>query len=124
MRGNRPVINLNKLNQYILFLHFKMESLQSLKNLVQKKRVHVQTRPQERIFMCPTFSGRPKEGDVWMGRNPVPVSMPVLWPCTSPICFHKTLKDPHGQQNSIVVFSNSNKFRHLRKMAFTKVKCY
>ena len=22
--------------------------------------------------------------------------MPVLWPCTSPIYFHKTPKDPHG----------------------------
>ena len=31
-----------------------------------------------------------------MGRNSVPVSMPVLWPCTSPICFHKTHKDSHG----------------------------
>ena len=46
--------------------------------------------------MCPTFSGQPKESDVSMGRNPVPVSMPMLWPCTSPICFHKTPKDPHG----------------------------
>ena len=46
--------------------------------------------------MCPNFSGRPKESDVSMVRNPVPVSMPVLWPCTSPICFHKTPKDPHG----------------------------
>ena len=43
--GNRPVINLKELNQYIPFLHFKMESLQSLKTLLQKKRVHVQTRP-------------------------------------------------------------------------------
>ena len=34
--GNRPVINLKELNQYIPFLHFKMESLQSLKTLLQK----------------------------------------------------------------------------------------
>ena len=31
-----------------------------------------------------------------MGRNPVPVSVPALWPCTSPIFFQKTPKDPHG----------------------------
>ena len=55
----------------------------------------MQTRPQRRTFMCPTFSGRPKESDVSMERNPVSVSMLVLWPCTSPICFHKTPKDPH-----------------------------
>ena len=35
-RGNRPVIKLKELNQYIPFLHFKMESLQSLKTLLQK----------------------------------------------------------------------------------------
>ena len=35
--GNRPVINLKELNQYIPFLHFRMESLQSLKTLLQKK---------------------------------------------------------------------------------------
>ena len=85
--GNRPVINLKELNKYIPFLHFKMESLQSLKTLFQKKRVHVQTRPHGRTFMCPTFSRPSKESDVSMGRNPVPVSRPVLWSCFSPICF-------------------------------------
>ena len=53
------------------------------------------------LFSIPDFSRtslilrRPKEIDVLMGRNPVPVSMPVFWPGTSPICFHKTPKDPH-----------------------------
>ena len=34
--GKRPVINLKELKQYIPLLHFKMESLQSLKTLLQK----------------------------------------------------------------------------------------
>ena len=34
--GGRPVINLKELNQYIPFLHSKMESLQSLKTFLQK----------------------------------------------------------------------------------------
>ena len=34
--GNRPVINLKKLNQYVPFLHFKMERLQSLMTPKQK----------------------------------------------------------------------------------------
>ena len=55
----------------------------------------METRPQGRIFMCPTFSGQSKESDFIMERNPVLVSLPVLWPCTIPICFHKTPKDPH-----------------------------
>ena len=56
----------------------------------------MQTRPQRCIFMCPTFSGRPKGSDVLMEWNPVPVSMLVLWLCTTTICFLKTLEDPHG----------------------------
>ena len=55
----------------------------------------MQTRPQRCIFMCPTFSGRPKGRNVLMRRNPVPVSVLVLWLCTT-ICFQKTLEDPHG----------------------------
>ena len=34
--GSRSVISLNELNQYIPLLHFKIESLQSLKTLLQK----------------------------------------------------------------------------------------
>ena len=32
----RPVINLKMLNQFIHFLHFKMEGLSQLKNLIQE----------------------------------------------------------------------------------------
>ena len=46
--------------------------------------------------MCPTFSGRRKESEVSVGINSVPVFMSMFWPGTSPICFHKTLKNPNG----------------------------
>ena len=82
-----------------------MESLQSLKTLLQKTS-HVQTRPQGRIFLCPIFSGRPKESDVLMGRNSLPVSVPVFWPCTSPTCFHKTPTDHHGPFKDKDTYSN------------------
>ena len=35
--GKRPMINFKELNQFIPFLHFKMENLQLLKTLLQKK---------------------------------------------------------------------------------------
>ena len=72
------------------FLTFQNGEFTVAENSLAKKTVHVQTRPQERIFMCPTFSGRSKESDVSIRTNPVPVSMPLLWPCNSPIYFHKT----------------------------------
>ena len=39
---------------------------------------------------------RPKQRDVLMRRKLLPVFMSVLWPCTSPIRFHKTPKDPRS----------------------------
>ena len=45
--------------------------------------------------MCPAFSGDQKRV-MFRWEGTLPVSLPVLWPCTSPICFHKTTKDPHG----------------------------
>ena len=47
-------------------------------NCLAKKRVYVQTRPQGRMFMCPTFSKQSKESDVSMEKNPALVSMPAL----------------------------------------------
>ena len=47
-------------------------------------------------YLCVSLSQDDRQSDVSMGRNSVQVSMPVLWPCTSPICFHKTPKDSHG----------------------------
>ena len=35
--SKRPMINFKELNQFIPFLHFKMENLQLLKTLLQKK---------------------------------------------------------------------------------------
>ena len=35
--GNRPVINLNYLNAFIPYLHFKMEGLHLLKNMLKEK---------------------------------------------------------------------------------------
>ena len=94
-RANGPVINLKELNQYIPFLHFKME-FSVAENCLTKKRVHVQIRPQGCIFLCPTFSAPPKQSDVSMRRKLLPVFMSVLWPCTSPIRFRKTPKYPRG----------------------------
>ena len=34
--GYRPVINLRMLNQFISFLHFKMEGLSQLKHIIQE----------------------------------------------------------------------------------------
>ena len=38
-RGQKPVINLKALNNYVCALHFKMEGIHTLKNLLQQEEV-------------------------------------------------------------------------------------
>ena len=53
--GNRSVINLKELNQYIPFLHFKMESLQSLKTPLQKNE-HMSKLDLKDAYLCVPIS--------------------------------------------------------------------
>ena len=52
-RGNRPVINLKKLNQYIEYQHFKMEGIQALKSLIKKGDYMVKLDLKDAYFSLP-----------------------------------------------------------------------
>ena len=39
--GSHPVMNLKTLNQFVPFMHFKMENLHTLKYMMKEKRLHV-----------------------------------------------------------------------------------
>ena len=54
--GNRPVINLKKLNQNIEYQHFKMEGIQSLKSLIQKEDFMVKIDLGEAYFSLPVHT--------------------------------------------------------------------
>ena len=82
--GNRPVINLKESNQYIPFLYFKRESLQSLKTLLQKNKYICKPDLKDAYF-CVLLSLDNRKSDVSIRRNSVPISMLVVWPCTSPM---------------------------------------
>ena len=49
--GNRPVINLKNLNASIPYLHFKMEGLHLLKDILKEKD-YVQDRPEGCLLLC------------------------------------------------------------------------
>ena len=51
--GNRPVINLKKLNQYIEYQHFKMEGIQALKSLIKKGDYMVKLDLKDAYFSLP-----------------------------------------------------------------------
>ena len=51
--GNRPVIILKKLNQYIEYQHFKMEGIQALKSLIKKGDYMVKLDLKDAYFSLP-----------------------------------------------------------------------
>ena len=52
-RGQRPVINLKQLNAYILYCHFKMEGLQNLKYMLQKRHYMCKLDLKDAYFSIP-----------------------------------------------------------------------
>ena len=66
--GYRLVINLKTLNQFVPYMHFKMESLQTLK-YDEGKRLHVQNRLEGRLFYNTSRQIMSSFGEVFMGRE-------------------------------------------------------
>ena len=91
--GNRPVIKLMELNQYIPFLHFKMESLQSLKTLLQKNMCKLDLK--DAYFVSHFLRTTERE---WCFDRKEPCTS--FYACALAfhqlICFHKIPKDPYG----------------------------
>ena len=50
--GNRPVINLKHLNNFIPYQHFKMEGLNLLQKHTPEGRLHVQAGTKRRVLSC------------------------------------------------------------------------
>ena len=67
--GYRPVINLKRLNSYIPYNHFKMESLALLKDLLQNKDYMVKLDLKDAYFSVPLHKeSQEKVRFMWKGR--------------------------------------------------------
>ena len=90
--GNRPAINLKELNQYILFLHFKMESLQSLKTLLQKTE-HMYKLDLKDAYLCvPLSQGHRKRVMFWWEGTMYQFLCLCFGYASAPYVFKKLLK--------------------------------
>ena len=63
---------------------------------LQKKECMCKLDLKDAYLRSPFFSIRPKEKEVLLEKISIPVSITVLWPYTSLICFKTTLENPHG----------------------------
>ena len=62
--GQQTCDQLERVKPIYFFPTFQIGEFTVAENYFAKKQVHVQTRLQGRIFICPTFLGRLKESDV------------------------------------------------------------
>ena len=72
--GQRPLVNLRHLNQFITYEHFKMEGIHMLKDLLRKRR----DRPEGCLFHSASLAEPPKVSEVCLERNNVRVCLPAL----------------------------------------------
>lgn len=79
--GQRPVINLKGLNNYLEYFHFKMEGIQMLRDLLRKRRLYVGIGPQGYLFHGFNLVTSPEISKNSMEDNNVEICVPPLWLC-------------------------------------------
>ena len=104
--GNRPVINLKHLNQFIPYQHFKMECLFCLREVLQKDDFMCKLDMKDAYFSVPLHQSS-RKCQIFMVREPlrVPLSMFLLKPSTWKI--YDTFKSPYIS-NEAYKYSSDN----------------
>ena len=105
--GNRPVINLKNLNASIPYLHFKMEGLHLLKDILKEKD-YVQDRPEGCLLLCSSSSKSLEVYPVLLGRSIIQIPLSMFWPGTSSMHVFKATENPNSN-------SKKNQYSHHRR---------
>ena len=86
--GNRPVINLKPLNQFLIQEHFKMEEIHMLRDLL-KQNDSCKDRPQRRLPNCANLERSSEIPSISVEGNTARICLPPLWVSHSPQGVHK-----------------------------------
>ena len=86
--GQRPVINLKALNQFINTEHFKMEGIHTVKDLL-KPGLACQSGFEGRLLRHPHTSDSQEVSQISSPRENVPLHMPTFWAVISPVGIHE-----------------------------------
>ena len=88
--GNRPVVNLKLLNQFLVYKHFKMEGIHMLRDLLREGDYLVKIyRPQRCLLDSSNLERSPEVLALSMERYNARVCMPSLWTGHSSQGLHK-----------------------------------
>ena len=74
-RGHRPIINLKKLNEFIPHLHFKMEGIHMLKDLLRQGDFMAKIDLKDAYFAVPIS----EEDRKYLGKQNVSIQLPSFW---------------------------------------------
>ena len=83
--SQRPVINLRQLNQFVIWEHFKMESIHLVEHLIQEGK----SRPQGCILFGPNSQGPSAMAPFSLARPELPVLLPSIRPVLSSPCVYE-----------------------------------
>ena len=87
----RPVINLKMLNQFVPFLHFKMEGLTQLKHLIQEGDWMCKPGPEKCMLRYPFGSKLEVISKVSMEGDSLRVHLSVFWTRSSTMSIYKVI---------------------------------
>ena len=74
--GTRPIINLKGLNSFVKTVHFKMEGIHMVKDILNPGDRMTKVDLKDAYFIVPIASSQ---------RELLPVQLPVIWPVVSPM---------------------------------------
>ena len=87
--GQRPVINLKHLNQFVMYEHFKMENIHMLRTLLKERRLSGQNRFEGCLLHDPCLGESPKNSEVSLEGDSLRVCLPSIRTCFSPAGFQQ-----------------------------------
>ena len=75
----RPVINFKALNKFILFMHFKMEGMHTLRDVLKENDWMAKVDLKDAYFMIPIWE-TDRDAPLLRSGPPVPVHLSTIWP--------------------------------------------
>ena len=100
--GQRPVVNLRPISQFLPYEHFKMEGFHMLKDLLRKGDYLIKIDLKDaKYFIIPLSPDQPEIHTIPMGRDPLRIHLRTLWSGNCHTSFHQSFETGGGMANTV-----------------------
>ena len=103
--GYQRVINLKTLNHFVPYMHFIMESLQTLKYMMKERDYMCKIDLIDAYFTVPL--DKSSFSKVFMGREPLRIPVSAFWPWTNPSSFYRVFTFQQNFESPNIPFAPS-----------------